>query len=194
MTTHGRSMTVIAAFVGPLLLLATTVAYIVNGQGFSEGEVPGAIQIWAFILYGVAIVGLARLLDIPAPRAAAVITLVAIIGTAGGAAYGIDAIGLAVLDGTIVDSPVAPFALRIPGLAFPAALLTLGLLLARHRCVPITAGYALTFSALLFPIAHIGDLMGVALVSDVIGIVAMGAIALSLSTAANPVAVSPARP
>jgi len=103
---------------------------------------------------------------------------------AGGAAYGIDAIGLEVLGGSIVDSSaVAPFALRIPGLAFPVAVFLLGLFLARHRRVPTVAGYGLAMAALLFPVAHIGDVIPLALVSDVIAVLAMGAIAFSLLSA-----------
>jgi len=184
MNRTARRTTALAAIAGSVLMLGTTVAYALNGQGFSQGEVPGAIQIWAFIFYGVAIVGLVRLFEDVAPRAAATTIVVGLIGVAGGAAYGIDAIGLEALGGSIVDSSaVAPFALRIPGLAFPVALFLLGLFLARHGRVPTVAGYGLAVAALVFPIAHIGDIIPLAFVSDVIAVMAMGAIAFSLLSA-----------
>lgn len=184
MTRTARRTTALAAIAGSVLMLVTTVAYALNGQGFSQGEVPGAIQIWAFILYGVAIVGLVRLFEDVAPRAAAVTIVVGLVGVAGGAAYGIDAIGLEALGGSIVDSSaVAPFALRIPGLAFPVAVFLLGFFLARHGSVPTVAGYGLAVAALLFPVAHIGDVIPLGFVSDVVAVMAMGAIAFSLLSA-----------
>lgn len=68
MTVIGLRMTGLAVIVAPLLLLASTLAYVANGEGLSEGEVAGAIQIWAFITFGVAVVGLARALEAFAPR------------------------------------------------------------------------------------------------------------------------------
>jgi hypothetical protein len=184
MTSAARHTTAFAAIAGSVLMLATTVAYLLNDQGFSQGEVPGTIQVWAFIAYGVAIVGLVRLFEPAAPRAAMVTIVVGLVGVAGGAAYGIDAIGLQALGGSIVDSSdVAPFALRIPGLAFPVAVFMVGFFLARHSSVPTVAGYGLVVAAVLFPVAHIGDIIPLGLASDVIAVLAMGAIALSLLSA-----------
>ena len=164
-----RRLTAMAAAAGPALMVASTVAYVANGAGISEGEAGGAIQVWAFIVYGIALVGLARTVERIAPRAAAAVTALGVAGAGGGVAYGIDAIQLAVLDGTIHDSPATPVALRIPGMLFPLALAVLGVVLARtDGGRPRWIGWALVAGAVLFPVGRIADLAPVALASDLV--------------------------
>lgn len=190
MTAIGLRTTGLAVIVAPLLLLASTLAYVANGQGLSEGEAAGAIQIWAFIAFGVAVVGLARAVEAHAPRAGAVLSVLGIVGAAGGVAYGMDSIQVAVLDGSIAQSSVTPFALRLPGLAFPLSFAALGVLLARHHLVPVTAGYGLAIGAVLFPVSRIPDVAALAIAADVLVVVSMAAIGLHLLASRRSAAVA----
>lgn len=157
---------------GPTLLLASTLAYLAHGD-LNRGQAAGALEIWAAAFYAVAIVGLARLLSAASPVTAGVVTVLGVTGGMGMAAYGMDAIQRDLFGTSIVGSAATPFALRIPGLFFPLALLVLGLGLARHRLVPAGAAYALAAAAVLFPLSRISNIIPIALASDAIGLAAM---------------------
>lgn len=175
-------LTTVAAVVAPLAMLASTIAFAANGAGMSEGEAPGAVLVWAAIGYGIALVGLARALDHRSARAAAAVTVLGVAGACGTAAYGLDAIQQAVLAGDIYSSPAVPFALRIPGLLFPLALLVLGVAVARTATGgrDRVAGWALVAGAVLFPIGRIADLAAGAVVADVVLLGALPAVAATL--------------
>lgn len=179
-------LTAMAAVVGPLAMLASTIAFVANGAGISEGEAAGAIQVWAAIAYGIALAGLARAVDHRAARAAAAITALGVAGAGGTAAYGLDAIQQAVLAGDVYSSPAVPFALRIPGLLFPLALVVLGVVVARTSAGRgRLAGWAVTAGAVLFPVGRIADLAPVALVTDVVLLGALPAVAAVLLRPTN---------
>jgi hypothetical protein len=187
--------TTVALVLAPMVMLASTIAYVVGGQGLSEGAAAGAIQIWAFIAYAVALVGLVRTVEAAAPRAAAAGLVLALIGCVGGAAYGMDSIQAAVLGGTIESSAATPFALRLPGLAFPLALVLLGTLLARLRVAAAPSAVLVILGGLLFPISRIADLPAVAVTSDLALLVGFGWIAAQLTRGAiSPASVAPREP
>lgn len=176
-------LTAAAAVVGPLVMLASTIAFVANGAGMSEGEAPGAILVWAAIAYGVALVGLARAVEPRSPRLAAAVTALGVAGVCGTAAYGLDAIQQAVLGGDVYSSPAVPVALRIPGLLFPLALLVLGVAAARSVAGgrDRVAAWALVAGAVLFPVGRIADLAPVALATDVLLVAALPAVAATLT-------------
>lgn len=176
-------LTAVAAVVGPVVMLASTIAFAANGAGMSEGEAPGAILVWSAIAYGVALVGLARSLDRSSARLAAAVTALGVAGACGTAAYGLDAIQQAVLAGDVYSSPAVPIALRIPGLLFPLALLVLGVAVARSTGSAgrdRLAAWALVAGAVLFPVGRIADLAPVALATDVLLLAALPAVAATL--------------
>ncbi len=175
-------LTAVAAVVGPLAMLASTIAFVANGAGISEGEAGGAIQVWAAVAYGIALPGLARAVDRRSARTAAAITALGVAGACGTAAYGLDAIQQAVLAGDVYSSPAVPFALRIPGLLFPLALLVLGVAVTRTATGRRgrLAAWALVAGAVLFPVGRIADLAPVALVTDVMLLGALPAMAAAL--------------
>lgn len=158
--------TTAALVLAPIVMLASTIAYVMGNQGLSAGAAAGTLQIWAFIAYAIALVGLVRALEREAPRLAATGLVLALIGCVGGGAYGMDSIQAAVLGGTIDSSAAAPFALRIPGLAFPLALLILGVLLTRTRVTAPASSVPVIVGAVLFPVARIADIAAVAVASD----------------------------
>lgn len=173
-------VTAIAAVLAPALVLASTVAYLARGEGMNDGEVGGAIQLWGMAAYAVAVVGLLRLVEDAAPRAAVVLTVLAMLGVAAGAGYGIDSMQVE-LFGTDsiqeVEGSLAPIALQVPGILFPVSLIGLGVVLARTGTVTALAGYGLAVGAVLFPASRIPDVPGLAVASDVIVLLALAAIA-----------------
>jgi hypothetical protein len=170
-----------AAVAGPILLLASTVAYLTVGDGLNDGELGGALQLWAFIGIGLAVLGLARTLERSAPRIATLLSLLAVLAPALGGAFGIDSMQTAV-NGTAPlaerSDPTIVLALLLPGPLVAIGLAVLGVTLARHgagvRCWLLVAG------ALLFPVSRIPDVGAIAILSDLLLVVSMGSIGLQL--------------
>jgi hypothetical protein len=174
-----------ALVIAPVLLLASTIAYVANGEGMNDGELAGAVQVWASIGFALGIVGLTRRFERAAPRASAWLLVAGLCGAAASVAYGIDSIQVAMFGTESIqdtDSAVGPLALQLPGILFPLALCGIGVMLARTRTAPAIAAVALAVGAVLFPIARIPDLEAVALVGDGVLLIALGAIVWSAST------------
>lgn len=166
----------VAAIAAPVLLLASTAAYGARGAAMNDGALGGALQVGAMILFGIAVVGLARAAEPRAPRAAAAVTVLGLVGTAGGVGFGVDSIQAEVFgSGSIQDSGAAAgvLALRLPGIVFPIALLGLALLFARTRTAPAWLAAALAVGAVLFPLARIPGVVPLALGGDAVLVVAM---------------------
>lgn len=173
----------VAAVAGPVLLLASTVSYIAAGDGLNDGELGGAIQVWAFIALGLAIVGLSRTFERAAPRAAAALTVFGVIAAAVGSGYGIDSLQAAVFDTTSLqetDSTSVPFALQIPGLMAPASLAALGIVMARVGAAPKALGWLLAVGAVLFPASRMPDVEALAVAGDALIAVALAPIGFRL--------------
>jgi len=165
-----------ACVAAPVLLLASTISYITAGDGMNSGEAGGAIQVWAMIAFALVVVYLARELELPAPRAAAALTVVGLIGVAGGVGYGIDSIQAAIFDtGSIqeTDSAAAPLALQLPGVLFPLGLIGLGVMLVRTGAVARWSGWTLAAGGLLFPLSRIPDIEALAVVADALLVIAL---------------------
>ena len=177
-------VTGIAAVVAPLLMLASTIAHVVNDEQLNNGEVGGIVQVWAFIVLGVAIVGLARLLEAATPKGALAVIVLGIGGIAAGVGYGIDAIAADVHGAEslqdITTSPAAPLALQLPGALNTLSLVVLGVLLARHRIAPAALAYAIVAGALIFLAARIPDIETIALVGDAVLVFGFGGVGLRL--------------
>ena len=172
-----------AAIVGPLLLLGSTIAYVLAGDGMNEGELGGAIQVWAFAAIAIGGIGLARSLEPHAPRTAALASVLVVIGAAGGVAYGIDSIQVAVFGSESIqetDSAAAPFALQIPGVLFPLGMVVLGVTLARTAATNRALGVLLAIGAVLFPVSRIPDVPALAILSDALLLVGLGGLGLAL--------------
>jgi hypothetical protein len=172
-----------ATIAAPVLLLLSTISYISAGNGMNDGKAGGAIQVWAMIAFALVTVSLARLLERAAPRAAATLTVVGLIGAAGGVGYGIDSIQAAIFDtGSIqeTDSAVAPLALQLPGVLFPVGLIGLGLMLARTGTVARWSGWTMAAGALLFPLSRIPDVEALAIAADAILVIALVPLGLQM--------------
>ncbi len=75
----------------PLLLLASSIAYAL-GDGSGEDQTGGAIQVYAATAFVFVVIGLARATEAAFPRAATVLTLIGVLGSVGGATFGVTSI------------------------------------------------------------------------------------------------------
>jgi len=127
-----------AAIAAPLLLLASTVTYLA-GDGLGDDPAGGAIQVYAAVAFGLAIIGLTARIEPHLPRLATALTVTGMVGVAGAVGFGQDSIvysynPLAALSEH--ESVAAGVALFFPGVVFPATLAGLGLAAARTRSPP----------------------------------------------------------
>lgn len=164
-----------AMIVAPLLLLASTVAYTLGG-GLGEDQVGGVLQVYAMAAFMLAVIGLTRMLEHHAPRAAAALTLIGAIGVAGGVAYGINSIyaDIGTLDlNENVEGAAGPLALQMPGILFPLTFVALGVALARTHAQPRRYFIALAAAGVLFPLSRIPSVETLALLADTLFVAAL---------------------
>jgi hypothetical protein len=162
-----------AAIAAPVLLLASTAAYAAGG-GLGEDQLGGTIQVYAMAAFGLALFGLSRLVEPAMPRGAAVLAVLAALGAAGGVGYGIDSLHGGVHAGAALDeTALGPLALQLPGLLFPVSLIVAGVALARSGAAPLWTGIVLALGGVLFPASRIPSVETLALVSDLLILVAL---------------------
>jgi len=147
----------------PLVYLAADTTYAVRGWE-ADGS-GGVLEVVGSILYGFALLAVADRL----PRASvlrAVAVLTAIVGAAGNVAYGFDAIHVSLGDVSLVDRAGSATLIKPLGLCFPLALLLAAAALARlGRRTPAAL---VALGAVIFPIAHIGNVPWLAVAGDVV--------------------------
>lgn len=177
-STAAVRLTSVAALVAPVLMAASTVAYVIGDEGFEQGQAGGVLMIWSAIAYAIALPGLARVLEHRSTGGFVFASIAGVVGSVGTALYAFDGIHLSASGASVADLDTAtvPLALRIPGLFFPLTLLVLGVLLVRHHVVPLAAGALLAVAGLLFPVSRIGDLAALALGVDVLALVGLALI------------------
>lgn len=167
-----RSRLLAGAFIAaPLLLLASSVA-------FAAGSEPlrGVLQFYAFAVFVLVILTLTDALAGVFPRAAVALTLVGVLGMAAGVGFAVDNLHGALLDDAYLvdDGGIAGvFVANIPGLMGPLAFIGIGLALLRAEVEPRFSGVALVTAGLLFPVSRIGELPALAIVDDLIFLLAL---------------------
>lgn len=180
-------------FAAPLLLLASTIAFVTLGDGINDGLEGGVVTVWAAIAVGLAFLGCARFMEPRAPRAAAVVTFTGIGAAVGGAGFGHSAIYLWILDRDHgVDAEAAinahPFSLLslLPwGWFMPVTCIVVGGLLWRTRLVPWWHGVLFILGGVLFVTGRPARIDGVAIATDVVLLLAFGLLALRVLTEAS---------
>lgn len=171
----------VAAILAPILLMASTVAFIVAGEGINHGALGGTIGVWSSFALLVGFIGMLRALEPAAPRAAAALTMLAIPGFAAGVAFNVDAIFTAAaspesnstLDGVFETQPIAILAFLPWGWFVPLSLALAGIFLWRTRTVPAWNGTLLIAAGVLFVASRPERINLLALVSDVVLIAAL---------------------
>lgn len=157
--------------VAPLTYLAADTTYAARGWDDASA---GVLHVLGAIAYAFVALRVASWLP-ASSRLAALILLIGMIGMAGNVAYGFDTIHLSLGATALVDQPGSANLIKPLGLFFPLSLGLIAAALARlgHRW---QASLCL-LAALAWPVAHIGNLAGLAVAVDVALVVALGSLA-----------------
>lgn len=170
-----------AAILAPVLLMASTIAYIAAGEGINHGVLGGTIGVWSCFALLVAFVGILRMLEARAPSAAPILTVVALIGFSAGVAFNVDAIFTAVagpaadalLDGAFEAAPIAILAFLPWGWFAPLSLVLVGAFLWRTGTTAPWSGALLVAGGVLFVASRPARINWLVLVADSVLIAAL---------------------
>jgi hypothetical protein len=178
-----RKLYALALIVAPLLLALSTFFW----QGDSVHYTGGIIQVYSFVFWIPAFLGLLSLLR-PTMPAFSVwgILLIAYVSIAGNN-FGMEGIYLAAFEWVGADAaqvaavegamPVGGLlVLFIPGSLYPLTLLLLGFLLWRNRAVPPLLALLLCLGAIAFPLSRIPRIELLAHLADVLLLIGAGGI------------------
>lgn len=198
LTPFAARFTGVAAITGGALLLLSTVAFVTVGGGVNDGVLGGTITVWAVFALAVAFVGICRLLEPARPRLAQWLTLVAVIGFVAGGGFGLQAIHLEAFgDGGYLDDEAAIEAAPIGLLAYlpwgwftPLTFVLAGVVLWRAGVVPWWNGTLLILGGILFISARPARIDALAILTDVVLLAALTAVAVRLFAAARSAGVS----
>lgn len=170
----------LAAIVGPALLLASTIAFIAEGDGINDGVLGGTISVWACFALGFGLIGILRVLEPRAPRAAPLLTLLVIAGVAGGTAFSVDAIYSPFfgIDGEKLfesggGDAIAILAFLPWGWMIPLTLVIAGTLLWRTATTAPAIGALLIASGILFVAGRPARIEPLVLISDLVMLAAL---------------------
>lgn len=175
-------ITGVAAILAPILMLASTVAFVTEGNGINDGKAGGAIGVWSCFAFLLAFAGLYRVLEPAAPRAAPILFAVAAIGSAAGVGFNVDALLAAEFGRDAVDAASEASALSmlayLPwGLFFPIGVVATGILMRRTGTFPGRAAVLVVAGGVLFVASRPSRLEPLAVAADcvlVLGFVPIG--------------------
>ena len=170
-----------AAIAAPVLLLASTLAYVAS-DGLGDDPAGGAIQVYAAVAFALAIFGITGRLEASVPRIATALTVAGMVGVAGATGFGHDSIVFSynpVAALSEQESAAAGLSLFLPGILFPLALAALGVACAKTQVGPRWAGVLLALGGLCFPVSRIGEIPALALAAD--GLIAAGMVPIGLA-------------
>lgn len=159
--------------VAPLIYLAADSTYAARGWDDASA---GVVHVLGAVAYGLLVLRVATWLP-AGSRLAAAIVLTGLIGMAGNVAYGFEAIHMSLGDVQLVDQPGAAGVIKPLGLFFPLSIALVALALARlgHRW----QAAVVLLAVVCWPVAHIGNLAGMAVLVDVGLVVAFGSLVWS---------------
>lgn len=175
-----------AMLAAPVLLLASTIAFIAVGGGINDGVAGGVITVWAVIAFTLAFVGCARLLEPWMPRGAQVVTFGAAAVAVGGAGFGITGIYQQILredhgiDGVAVfDAHAFGLLALLPwGWFMPLTCILVGALLWRAQLLPWWHGALFILGGVLFVTGRPARIDAVAVTTDLILLAAFAGLGL----------------
>lgn len=162
----------------PVLLLGSTLAALPD-DAFAESVPQGVLQLFSFGMFFLVFAGLARMLAPAMPRTAILLLVTGTLGAQAGTAFGVVVIarakGLELQAGDALE-----IAFDGPGLLFPLTAIGFGICLALTKTVPTWSAVALAAAGFAFPVSRIGTIAEVALVADLLFVVALAGVAASL--------------
>lgn len=191
-----RTLYGMALIIAPLLLATATFFWHDTGE---VGLIGGAIQVYACIFWAPALLGLLALVRDRMPGLASWGMLLVVAACVGGVNWGTDGVhadgyriaGTAVPHQSETEAlgAVAPLILYLPGLLFPATIITIGIALLRSKAVPSWSAALLIAGAISFPASRIPRIGLVAHLADLLLFIAAASIGwrmLNLERAARP--------
>lgn len=157
----------------PLIYLAADSTYAARGW---QDPTAGVLHVIGAMAYGFVILRVAMWLPRDS-RLGAAIVLIGLIGMAGNVAYGFDTIHMSLGDTALVDQAGAANLIKPLGLFFPLsmALVAIALVNLRRRW----QGALVLVAALVWPIAHIGNIAALAVPVNIALVVALGSLVWS---------------
>jgi hypothetical protein len=171
-------LTAVAFVAAPLLIAASSVAWVAGSE-----PARGVLQFYGVALSAIVILTLTHALAPAFPRAAVALTLLGVLGVAAGAGFAVDNIHGALLDDAyLVDDGGATGALvaQLPGPMFALAWVGIGATLLRAGVRPRWSAIALIVGGLMFPASRIGEIAPLALVDDLLFLVALAPLGLAI--------------
>ncbi len=165
--------------VAPLLYLIADTVYAVNGW---DDPSAGVLHVLGAIGYGLVVLRVAAWLSGGSVLTAGLL-ITAIAGSVGNAAYGFDTIHMSLGDTALVDQSGAAAIIKPMGLMFPLAiaLAAIGLNTLRHRIPAILV----LIAAIVWPVAHIGNVASLAVAVNVLLVVAFGSVLWGIRSGEN---------
>lgn len=160
-----------ALIAAPLLLLASSLASAAGAEATR-----GVLGFYAFAVFALVVVTLTQSFAATLPRAAAALTVLGVLGAAAGVGFSIDAIHSTLPNSVeLIDDggTAGVFVANVPGLMGPLAWIGIGIALLRSGVQPRWCGAALVVAGLLFPVSRIGDIAALAVVDDLIFLLAL---------------------
>lgn len=171
-----------AATLAPVLLLASTLAFIAE-DGINDGVLGGTIGVWSTFAFVIAFSGVYRMIEPRLPRVGPIFMALTLIGFTAGTAFNIQAMyngayGTDLLadltEGRLPDEPtVGVFAFLPWGLLAPMSMVATGILLWVSQVVPKWSAALLCLGGVLFVASRPERIEVVAIVADVVLVVAM---------------------
>ena len=159
--------------VAPLVYLAADSLYAARGW---DDATAGVLHVLGAIAYGFVVLAVAWRLPGDS-RLAAVLVAVGLIGMAGNVAYGFDTIHASFGDVNLVDRGGAATLIKPLGLFFPLSLLLAAAAL--HRLGHVWPAVTVAIAALVWPVAHIGNIAELAVPVNVALVLAFGGLAVA---------------
>jgi hypothetical protein len=200
MTNHGFSpvllrVTATAGVLGALCLLVSTVLFITDGGGINDGVLGGTVGVWSCVGMAIGSVGIFRVLEPRAPKAAPIAGAVALAGFTGGAAFNVQALFLATYDHDFLADVTegsgsgnewfGAFAFLPWGWMVPIGFVLIGWLVWRSGMAPAWVGGLFALGGVLFVTGRPARIDAIAVATDVILVLAFVAIAPTLVRAAR---------
>lgn len=189
----------IALILGPVLLGASTVAFITVGDGINDGVLGGTLGVWACMAMTLGFVGLFRALEPVAPRAAPALMVLAVVSFVAGTGFSVLAIETAVSGGDYMaggpagETLIAFFSLFPWGLFGPLMYVLTGILLWRTRAVPRWSAVLVALGGVLFVLSRPERIDVLAVVCDITLIAALAPVGRSMAFGGRTAAADPVR-
>lgn len=161
--------------VAPVISLAADTTYAARGW---DDATAGVLHVLGATAYGFVVLRVASWLG-PESRLAAWLLFVGVVGMAGNVAYGFDAIHMSYGDVQLVDRTGAANIIKPLGLFFPLSLLLVAVAIDRLRRRP--SAVLVAVAAIVWPVAHIGDVEALAVAVNVLLVLAFGGLVVATS-------------